>query len=242
MRRLIFFVFFFTLFFISCSTGDAPYEHRYVINIVLKPGVRFQRAFIDSTYRLDVPVDDYHTGISGAEILLIDENSDTFGYSESDTLGLYISDMPFCVQHGMKYLVVISVEGEEISREVQVPGLLRMLSPRLSDTVSLSNPPFLIWNSCEDVFENTYMATASFKGDTLGLIPMLTQDTTLGIFYNRFLFREKDTMYTIFVEAMDSNVYTNLLSWGQYGELKEGRAIGLVGAVSFDTVAVWVTE
>ena len=56
MKRLTFLVLFLILFFISCSTGEAPYEHRYVINLVLKPDVKFQRAFVDSTYGLDSPV------------------------------------------------------------------------------------------------------------------------------------------------------------------------------------------
>lgn len=243
MKKFTFLLLFFVLIFISCSTTEAPFEHRYVINLVLKPDMKFQKAFIDSTYRLDEPINAYHTGISGAEILLIDENSDTFDYSESDTMmGLYYSNDSSFVEYGMKYSVNISVEGEVISRVVQVPGSLAISSPSHLDTISLSNPPILIWNSCENVFENTYMAAAYIVDDTLGLIPMLTPDTTLGIFYNRFLFEEKDTMYTVLVEAMDSNSYTYLLSFAEYGELKEGVAVGLIGAVSFDSVAVWVTE
>jgi len=49
-------------------------------------------------------------------------------------------------------------------------------------------------------------------------------------------------MYTVLVEAMDSNAYNFFITWGEYGELKEGTAIGLIGAVVFDTIAVWVTE
>ncbi len=243
MKRLIFLIPFCGLLFTSCSLDEAPFEHRYVINLVLKPDMKFQKAFVDSTYRLDEAINYYHKGISDAEIILIDENADTFGYSESDTMmGLYYSNDSFFVEYGMKYLVNISVEGEVISREVQVPGSLAILSPKHLDTLSLSNPPLLIWNSCEDCFENTYMSTAYIIEDTLGFIPMLTPDTTLGIFYNRFLFREKDTIYTVLVEAMDSNVYTYLISWSQYGELKEGSAIGLIGAMTFDSIAVWVKE
>jgi hypothetical protein len=144
----------------------------------------------------------------------------------------------------MKYQVNVNVEGELISREVQVPGSLAILSPRHLDTVSLSNPPVLVWNSSEDCFENTYMVTSYIVGDTddIGLIPMLTPDTVIGIFYNRFLFKDKDTIYTVLVEAMDSNMYNFLITWGEYGELKEGKAIGLIGAVVFDTIAVWVQE
>ena len=244
MKRFTFFIFFFVLFFVSCSINDAPFEHRYVINLVLKPDMKFQRAFVDSTYRLDQVLGS-STGIPGARIFIVDENSDTFRYGEFYTspVGFYQSYDSFCVKHGMKYLVNISVEGEVISREVQVPGSLAIFSPGHLDTVSLSNPPLLIWNSCEDVYENTYMAAAYIAADDdREFIPMLTPDTTLGIFYNRFLFEEKDTMYTVLVEAMDSNMYTYLLSFAEYGELKEGTAIGLIGAISFDTVAVWVKE
>ncbi len=231
------------LLLISCSTDEAPFEHNYVVSLVLKPDLRFQKAFIDSTYRLDSYIDNTLTGISGAEIFIVDENSDTFRYGESDTLmGLYFSYDPFCVKYGMKYLVNVFVGGEAISREVQVPGSLNIRSPEHLDTVSLSDPPVVIWNSCEDCFENTYMVSSYIKKDTLMLIPMLTPDTTLGIFYNRFLFEEKDTIYTVLVEAMDSNFYSHLKSWGKYGNLGERNAIGLVGAMVFDTITVWVQE
>jgi hypothetical protein len=244
MKRLTLVVLFFMLFLISCSTGDAPFEHKYIINLLLKPGMKFQKAFIDSTYRLDVPVSYYHPGISGAEIFIVAENSDTFSYSESRTnMGLYYSNDSFCVKYGMEYFVNISVEGEDISKEVQVPGSLAIFYPEFSDTILLSNPPLLIWNSCGNSYDNTYMVTAHIMGETQDFLPMLTPDTTMGIFYNRILFEEKDTMYTVLVEAMDSNVYTYFKSWLQYGELNDdGRAIGLIGAVSFDTVAVWVKE
>ena len=108
MKRLTFLVLFLILFFISCSTGEAPYEHRYVINLVLKPDMKFQRAFVDSTYRLDSPVGSALTGITDAEIFIVDENADTFWYSESDTMtGLYYSIDSFCVEYGMEYLVNI---------------------------------------------------------------------------------------------------------------------------------------
>lgn len=244
MKRLTFLVLFFILFFVSCSTGEAPYEHRYVINLILKPDNKFQKAFVDSTYRLDVPVGDYSTGISDADVFIVNESADTFWYSESDTvMGLYFSNDSFCVEYGMEYSVNISVEGEDISREVQVPGSLAISSPSHLDTISLNNPPLLIWNNCQYVYENTFMATAYVEEDTIGFIPMLTPDTTLGIFYNRFLFMERDTIYTVIVEAMDSNVYAYLISWSQYDELNnDGSAIGLIGAISFDSIAVWVTE
>ncbi len=243
MKRLIFIFSFLVLFFLSCSTTDTPFEHRYVINLVLKPDMKFQKAFVDSTYRLDIPVDYYNTGISDAEIFIVNEESDTFRYSESDFLtGLYYSDDSFCVEYGMNYSVNISVEGEVISREVQVPGSLTIFSPEFSDTILLSNPPLLAWNRCEHSFENTYMVTSYMTGKTEDLFAMLTPDTIIGIFYNRILFEEKDTMYTVLVEAMDSNVYNYLKSGWQYGELNKSGNIGLIGAISFDTVAVWVEE
>jgi hypothetical protein len=245
VKKHVFLTSFFFLMLLSCSLGEAPFEHRYVINLVLKPDIKFQRAFVDSTYRLDVAVDEELTGISNAEVFIVDENLDTFRYGESDTsLGLYYSDDSFFVEYDMKYQVNVNVEGELISREVQVPGSLAIRSPRHLDTISLSSPPVLIWNSCKDCFENTYMVTSYIVGDTddIGLIPMLTPDTMIGIFYNRFLFKDKDTMYTVLVEAMDSNAYNFFITWGEYGELKEGTAIGLIGAVVFDTIAVWVQE
>jgi len=246
MKKFIFLFPFFILFFVSCSTGEAPFEHRYVINLVLKPDMKFQRAFVDSTYRLDSSLDSDLTGVSGAEIFVVDEHSDTFRYSESDTLmGLYYSNDSFCVEHGMEYLVNVSIEGEIISREVQVPGLLTIFSPGLLDTVYLSAPPLLIWNTCEHCFDNTYLIASYITGEADSAdkyAPMLTTDTTLGIFFNRLLFKEKDTMYTISVEAMDSNAYQFGKMWYEYDELKEGEVLGLIGAISFDTVAVWVRE
>jgi hypothetical protein len=246
MKKLIFIFSFSVLFLISCSTGEAPFEHRYVINLVLKPDVKFQRAFIDSTYRLDYFLDSDLTGVSGVEIFIVDENSDTFRYSESDTLmGLYYSNDSFCVEHGMEYLVNVSIEGEVISREVQVPDSLRIFSPDFLDTVSLSDPPLLIWNTCEHCFDNTYLISTYITGEADSAdkyAPMLTTDTTLGVFLNKLLFKEKDTMYTVLVEAMDSNAYRFSSMWYEYEELEEGKVIGLIGAISFDTVAVWVTE
>lgn len=243
MKKFIFLFSFSILFFISCSTTDAPFERRYIISLVLKPNMKFQKAFVDSTYRLDQVVDSNFTGISGAEVFIVDEDSDTFRYSESDTsMGLYYSNDSFCIQYGMRYLVNVYVGGETVSREVQVPGSLEILSPNHLDTISLSDPPIVVWNSCENAFKNTYMVASYIKEDTLMFIPMLTPDTTMGIFYNRFLFEEKDTMYTVLVESMDSNVYSYLKSWSEYGELGEGRAIGLIGALVFDTIKVWVQE
>jgi hypothetical protein len=245
-KRLKLSICFFVLVFLSCSTGEAPYEHRYVINLVLKPDMKFQRAFVDSTYRLDQPVGSELTGIGDAEIFVVDENSDTFRFGESDTLiGLYYSNDSSFVQYGMKYLVNISVEGEIISREVQVPGELTIISPEHLDTISLSDPPLLVWNSCEYCFENAYDVLPYFTGEMAesdSFPPMVSLDTFMGIFSAGLLFKEKDTMYTILVQAKDSNAYEFSNRWFEYGELKEGKAIGLIGALSFDTIAVWVTE
>ena len=247
MKKSTIFLSLFTLFFVSCGTDEAPFEHKYVIDVVLKPDVKFQRAFVDSTYRLDSYIDPVQTGISGAEIFIVDENSDTFSYSESDTMmGLYYSTDSFCVEYGMKYLVDVSVEGESISREVQVPGSLNIFSPDDLDTVYLNNPPLLIWNTCDYCFENTYLITSyideeSDSSEDYEYLPMLTTDTTMGIFASGFLFKKKDTIYKILIEAMDSNAYNFAQMWVEYGELSEG-AIGLIGAISSDTVAVWVSE
>lgn len=247
MKKTTIFFSLFTLFFIFCSTDEVPFEHKYVIDVVLKPDVKFQRAFVDSTYRLDSYLDPALTGISGAEIFIVDENSDTFSYSESDTMmGLYYSNDSFCVEYGTKYLVNVSVEGESISKEVQVPGSLNIFSPDDLDTVSLNDPPLLVWNNCDYCFENTYLVTSyideeSDSSEDYEYLPMLTTDTTMGIFLSGFLFKEKDTMYTILVEAMDSNAYKFAQMWVEYDEIKEG-VIGLIGAISSDTVAVWVTE
>ena len=246
MKKITFIFSFSVLLLISCSTTEAPFEHMYVVNIMLKPDMKFQRAFVDSTYRLDSSLDGDLTGISGAEIFIVDEYSDTFRYSESDTMiGLYFSNDSFCVEHGMEYLVNVSVEGEVISKEVQVPGLMTITSPSLLDTVSLSAPPLLIWNTCEHCFDNTYLIASYFTGGADSadkFAPMLTTDTTLGIFLNDLLYKEKDTMYTISVEAMDSNAYHFGKMWYEYDELEEGEVLGLIGAISFDTVAVWVQE
>lgn len=245
MKKLIFISYFLILSLLSCSTTEAPFEHRYVINLVLKPNMKFQRAFVDSTYRLDSSLEDELTGVSDAEIFIVDEHSDTFRYSESDTLnGLYFSNDSFCVEYESKYLVDITVDGKVISREIQVPGSLNIVSPGLLDTVSLSDPPPLIWNSCENVYYSEYTVIPYITGEadsSEGAIPMLTPDTTMGIFLNRFLFKEKDTMYTVMVEAMDSNAYRFSYLFN-YDELVEGEAVGLIGAISFDSVAVWVTE
>jgi hypothetical protein len=246
MKKITFIFSFSVLLLISCSTTEAPFEHRYVVNLMLKPDMKFQRAFVDSTYRLDSSLDSDLTGVSGAEIFIVDEHSDTFRYGESDTMiGLYFSNDSFCVEHGMEYLVNVSVEGEVVSKEVQVPGLMAITSPSLLDTVSLSDPPLLIWNTCEHCFDNTYLIASYFTGGADSadkFAPMLTTDTTLGIFLNELLYKEKDTMYTISVEAMDSNAYHFGKMWYEYDELKEGEVLGLIGAISFDTVAVWVTE
>ena len=247
MKKTTIIIFVFTLFFVSCGTDEVPFEHKYVIDVVLKPDVKFQRAFVDSTYRLDSYLDPVQTGISGAEIFIVNENSDTFTYSESDTMiGLYYSNDSFCVEYSMKYSVNVSVEGEFVNREVQVPGPLDIFSPDDLDTVSLSDPPLLIWNTCEYCFENTYLITSYIDEETdssedYEYLPMLTTDTTMGIFSSVFLFKTKDTTYRVLVEAMDFNVYNFAQMWVEYEELGE-ETIGLIGAISSDTVAVWVQE
>ncbi len=247
MKKLIFLILFCGLFFTSCSLNEeAPFEHRYVINLVLKPDMKFQRAFVDSTYRLDSPIGSDLTGISGAEIFVVDENADTFWYSESDTLkGLYYGNDSSFVEYGMKYLVNVSVEGEVISKGVQVPGVLTILSPEHLDTVSLSSPPFLIWSSSEYCFNNEYNVYSYLTGklsESDSFPPMVSLDTFTSIFSVGLLFKETDTMYTLLVQAKDSNAYAFSNMWFEYGELKEGVAVGLIGALVFDTVAVWVTE
>ena len=49
-------------------------------------------------------------------------------------------------------------------------------------------------------------------------------------------------MYTLLVQAKDSNAYAFTNMWFEYGELEEGEIVGLIGALVFDTIAVWVTE
>ncbi|MEO0294210.1 MAG: hypothetical protein ABIN61_08350 [candidate division WOR-3 bacterium] len=233
------------LFFICCSVTEPPFQHRYVIELLLKPDLKFQKAFVDSTYRLDISLEEISKGVRGAEIFVVDKNLDTFRYVESDTLdGLYQSIDSSFVKYEEKYEINIKVGKEVIFKEIQVPGKIKILSPNSLDTISLSNPQPLIWNKCKYCFKNFYIIIPYLRGklkgeNNEGILPIVTTDTTINIFSNRILFKEKDTLYTILVEGMDSNSYMGYLGPG-YGELKNDKVIGLVGAVVFDTIAVWI--
>lgn len=235
---------FLALLFFSCGVTDAPFEHQYVIDIVLRPELRPQRAFVDSTYRLDQSVNEELTGISGASIFVVSSEGDTFAYTEVDTLmGEYRSDDSLWVQHGMGYAVSVAFNGDTISQTVTVPGTLSINYPFDFDTVSLSNPPMLIWNSCEGCYLNNYLVYAYITGQADSVWHSLaTPDTALGIFYAVYLFEETDTLYTLAVMGMDEHCYNKAKGWQNYDEIEDDRAIGVIGACVMDTVVVWVVE
>jgi hypothetical protein len=232
------------LLFCSCDVTDAPFEHQYVIDIVLRPSMRPQRAFIDSTYRLDQSVNEELTGISGATVYAASSVGDTFFFAEVDTImGEYHSEDTLWVRHGLDYSVSVAVGGDTISQQVAIPGTLSIRYPLDFDTVSLSNPPMLIWNSCEGAYENNYLVYAYITGEADSVWHSLaTPDTTLGIFYAIYLFEETNTLYTLAVIGMDEHCYNQAKGWQNYDEIEDDRAIGIIGASVMDTVVVWVTD
>jgi hypothetical protein len=244
MKRGSYLILFAVLLFCSCGVTDAPFEHQYVIDIVLRPGMRPQRAFIDSTYRLDQPVHEDLSGISGASVFAVSSAGDTFWYDEVDTvMGEYHSDDTLWVQHGMEYSVYVAVDDDIISQNVTVPGTLSIHFPFDFDTVSLSEPPLLVWNACEGCYENNYLVYTYITGEADSVWHSLaTPDTVLGIFYAVYLFEEMDTFYTLAVMAMDEHCYNAAKGWQNYDEIEDERAIGIIGACVMDTVVVWVVE
>jgi len=237
--------FFLTIIFLSgCShITEIPFEHKYVIYLSLKPQEKFQRAFIDSTYRIDVPVNSESTGISNAYIFVVAPNADTFRFSESDTLqGLYYSIDSSWVEYGTQYDVNVVIGTDTIFESVNVPDTLSIYSPHNGDTVSLSNPSPVFWNSCEGCFKNTYFVYAyiSEMFDSLRY-HMVGIDTVMNIFLASDLFIEKDTTYTICVVGYDENNY--YASFGRnYDVIDDDRAIGTIGATVLDSIVVWVKE
>jgi hypothetical protein len=244
MKKIGYALLFTMLLFYSCGVTDTPFEHRYVIDIVLRPGMRPQRAFVDSTYRLDQSVNEELTGISGASVFATSSACDTFFYTEIDTIiGEYHSDDTLWVQHGLAYSVSVAVGSDTISQQVSVPGTLSIHYPFDFDTVSLSNPPMLIWNSCEGCYENNYLVYTYITGEADSVWHSLaTPDTALGIFHAIYLFEETDTLYTLAVIAMDEHCYNQAKGWQNYDEIEDDRAIGIIGASVMDTVVVWVVE
>ncbi len=229
---------------ISCGVTDAPFEHQYVIDIVLRPERRIQVAFIDSTYRLDQPVNEVLCGIYGASVYAVNSAGDSFRYHEADTImGKYQSDDTLWVQNGMDYSVFVAVDDDTITQHVTVPGTLSIRAPFDFDTVSLSNPPLLIWNSCEGCYESNYLIYTYITGQSDSIWHSLaTPDTVLGIFHAVYLFEETDTFYTLAVMGMDEHCYNAAKGWQNYDEIEDERAIGVIGAVVMDTVVVWVEE
>jgi hypothetical protein len=240
--RKIFIITFLLLVLVSCNITELPFEHKYVINMVLKPYETYQRIFVDSTYRLDVPIDG-PSGIEDADIFVIDENSDTFRFVESDTIGLYYSIDSLWTNYGMTYFVNVVIQNDTITEEVNVPDTLKILLPVDGDTVSLSNPPELCWNKCEGCFNNTYVIVAYITEmfDSLRY-NFASVDTVLGLFKARDLFREVDTFYTIGVMGFDENSYYAGKGGYDYDVIDDERAIGLIGTVVYDSIVVWVTE
>ena len=243
MRTICILLFSTILLLSSCGVTDAPFEHKYVINVVLRPGMQVQKAFIDSTYRLDQSVNEDLTGISDASVFVVGEN-DTFYYSEVESvMGEYRSDDTLWVQYGMNYTVSVASEGDTIVQDVAVPGTLSIYYPFDFDTVSLSNPQMLIWNSCEGCYKNNYLVYVYITGESDSVWHSLaTPDTMLGIFYAEYLFEQKDTLYTLAVLGMDKYCYNLAKGWQNFDEIEDDRAIGVIGASVMDTVVVWVRE
>jgi hypothetical protein len=241
--NLILTIFFVSLLFVSCeSVTEAPFEHKYVINLVLKPKMKFQKAYVDSTYRLGATVPEGFKGVSDAEILAIDEGQDTFKFSESDTSGIYYSNDSLWVKYSSRYFIQINVEGNSIEEEVIVPGSLFIYSPSNGDTISLDAPEIVYWNNCEGSFDGMYTVRAFFEGELDSFsFPLLSKDTSLGVFSAKYLFPNVDTFYTVAVMAMDENCFKSDVDV-DYDQIDEDFAIGVIGATVFDTIKVWVTE
>jgi hypothetical protein len=213
-----------------------------VVNLVLRPNIKFQKAYVDSTYRLDAAIVEGSQGISDAEIIAINEQQDTFKFSESDTVGIYYSDDSMWVENSDRYFVQINIEGHQIEKEVDVPGSLLIHSPSNGDTISLSSPEMVYWNRCEGSFDDMYTASVFFKGEIDSFyISLLTQDTSLDVFSAKYLFPNVDTFYTLAVMAMDENCFKCDVYF-DYDQLDEDFAMGVVGAVVLDTIKVWVIE
>ncbi len=236
-------VFLISLLFVSCeSVTEGPFEHKYVINLVLKPKIKFQKAYVDSTYRLDATIPEGFKGISDAEILAIDEHQDTFKFSESDTIGIYYSNDSMWVKYNSRYFIQVNIEGNHIDEEVSIPDSLFIYSPSNGDTISLDSPEIVYWNSCEGSFDDMYTARVFFQGELDSFYTsLLTQDTSLDVFSARYLFPNVDTFYTVAVMAMDENCFKSDIYF-DYDQLKEDFAIGVIGTTVLDTIKIWVTE
>jgi len=241
--KLIFTLFLISLLFVSCgSVTEGPFEHKYVINLVLKPKMKFQKAYVDSTYRLDATIPEGFKGISDAEIIAIDEQQDTFNFSESDTIGIYYSNDSMWVKYNNRYFIQVNIEGHQIEKEVNTPGSLLIYSPSNGDTISLDSPEIVYWNSCEGSFDDMYTASVFFEGEIDSFYTsLLTQDTSLSVFSAKYLFPNVDTFYTLAVMAMDENCFKSDVYF-DYDQLDEDFAMGVIGAVVLDTIKVWVTE
>jgi len=204
--------------------------------------MKFQKAYVDSTYRLDEMVSEGVRGISDAEIIAINEQQDTFRFSESDTVGMYYSDDSIWVNNNDRYFIQVNVEGHQIEKEVNTPGSLLIYSPSNGDTISLDNPEVVYWNSCEGSFDDMYSAGVFFQGEIDSFYTsLLTQDTSLNIFSAKYLFPNVDTFYTLAVMAMDENCFKSDVYF-DYDQLDADFAMGVIGAVVLDTIKVWVTE
>jgi len=241
--NLILTLFLISLLFVSCkSVTEGPFEHKYVINLVLRPNMKIQKAYVDSTYRLDATVPEGSQGISDAEIIAINEEQDTFKFSESDTTGIYYSNDSMWVKYNDRYFVQINIEGHQIEEEVNTPGSLLIHSPSNGDTISLADPQIVYWNSCEGSFDDMYTASVFFEGEIDSFyISLLTQDTSLNVFSAKYLFPNVDTFYTVAVMAMDENCFKSDVYF-DYDQLDEDFAMGVIGATVLDTIKVWVTE
>ncbi|OQX51093.1 MAG: hypothetical protein B5M53_11365 [Candidatus Cloacimonas sp. 4484_209] len=244
MIKKILWLFIFTLFLNSCShITEPPFEHQYVIYLSLKPQEHFQRAFVDSTYRINVSVDSESTGISGAEIFVLNTNGDTFRFYESDSIkGLYYSNDTSWVNYASNYLVNVVIGNDTICEAVSVPDTLTIHLPHTKDTISLNNSPPVIWNNCNGCYKHTYFVYAYITG-TLDSIDyhMVTTDTVMNIFLARDLFSETDTTYTVCIIGYDENNY-NASFRGNTDQIEDNRAIGTIGATVLDSIVVWVTE
>lgn len=244
MKKIIAFL---SGFLIFCELPQQEeYELEPVIFGVLNPGKFCQTIVVDKTHSVD---DTVLSRVKGARVVVKSGRGLEIEFKEDSlTPGYYYAfGNDWIVPDASYFLEVLLPWGDTVYGGTRVPSKISILQPSNFDTISLSNPPSLIWSSAENKFMYFVYAFPWLPDtgwiDSLPrtyIFPLLDTDTIMPLFEmgKGSIFKEKDTLYTIKVFAIEENYF----KYWYYDSTTLSGGRGLFGGLSEDSIRVYIRE